>query len=361
MKYQVLDLFSGIGGFSLGLERTGGFETVAFCENDKKAQLVLRKHWPSVPIFDDVKELNHEQLRAESIVPDMVCGGFPCQDISHAGRGVGIEGERSGLWSHMARIIGEVLPRWVIAENVSALRSRGLALVLQNLCALGYCVEWHCIPASAVGAPHRRDRVWIVAYANSQGAGDQSRPAGQPQRLLTGEGGATLRSKDGKAGAGGAISAGTPLADSMQQHSTERGECAATPGQGGGGRAEPGRGSGDAERERPLRGAGRDTGENVADSNEPRLEGRDGEVLQECTAEQLVGAGGPFQGGLQDHWIIEPEVGRVADGVPRRVDRLRQLGNAVVPQIVTAIGHAILELDGEKEHENEVSSSRTRK
>ena len=312
MKYQVLDLFSGIGGFSLGLERTGGFETVAFCENDKKAQLVLRKHWPSVPIFDDVKELNHEQLRAESIVPDMVCGGFPCQDISHAGRGVGIEGERSGLWSHMARIIGEVLPRWVIAENVSALRSRGLALVLQNLCALGYCVEWHCIPATAVGAPHRRDRVWIVAYA-------------------------------------------------VQQHSTERGECAATPGQGGGGRAEPGRGSGDAERERPLRGAGRDTGENVADSNEPRLEGRDGEVLQECTAEQLVGAGGPFQGGLQDHWIIEPEVGRVADGVPRRVDRLRQLGNAVVPQIVTAIGHAILELDGEKEHENEVSSSRTRK
>jgi DNA (cytosine-5)-methyltransferase 1 len=166
---RVLSLFAGIGGFDLGLERTGGFKTVAFCEIDKKAQQVLRKHWPEVPIYDDVTKLTAERLAADGIAVDVICGGFPCQDISLAGRGAGIEGERSGLWSDYSRLIGELLPHYVIVENVSALLGRGLGTVLGDLAALGFDAEWHCIPASYAGARQLRDRVWIVAYPQRNG------------------------------------------------------------------------------------------------------------------------------------------------------------------------------------------------
>src|SRR5688572_4450644 len=160
---NVLDLFSGIGGFSLGLERAG-MRTVAFCEIDPFCRRVLAKHWPGVPCYDDVRSLTAERLAADGIAADVICGGFPCQDISVAGKGLGLEGVRSGLWSEYARLIGEIRPRFVIVENVSALLSRGLGRVLGDLAALGYDAEWHCIPASAVGAPHIRDRIWIIAY-----------------------------------------------------------------------------------------------------------------------------------------------------------------------------------------------------
>ena len=160
---KVLDLFSGIGGFSLGLERAG-METVAFCEIEPFCRKVLRKHWPDVPIFEDVRELSNEVLRNAGIVPDVICGGFPCQDISLAGKGAGITGERSGLWKEYARLIGEIRPRYVIVENVAALLSRGLGDVLSDLAALGYDAEWHCIPAYEAGLPHKRNRTWLVAY-----------------------------------------------------------------------------------------------------------------------------------------------------------------------------------------------------
>lgn len=168
VKLKVLELFAGIGGFSVGLERTGGFEPVAFCEIDKHARKVLQKNWPSVPIYEDVKEITIERLKADGTIPDVITGGFPCQDISAAGLGAGLAGERSGLWFEFARIIKEVRPRWVIAENVSALRSRGLDQVLRSLAEIGYDAEWHCIPASTVGAPHFRDRVWIIGYPCNQ-------------------------------------------------------------------------------------------------------------------------------------------------------------------------------------------------
>jgi len=163
-RLKLLDLFSGIGGFSLGLERTGGFETVAFCEIDPFCRRVLAKHWPEVPCYDDITTLTGERLAADGITVDAICGGFPCQDLSIAGKGAGLEGERSGLWFDYARILGDVRPRIAIVENVSALLSRGIDVVLGSLAALGYRVEWHCIPASAIGAPHERDRVWIVAH-----------------------------------------------------------------------------------------------------------------------------------------------------------------------------------------------------
>ena len=157
---RILDLFSGIGGFSLGLERAG-MKTVAFCEIDPKARQVLKKHWPDVPVYEDVSTLKGNQIGPV----DVICGGFPCQDISLAGKGAGLEGARSGLWFEYHRLIKEIKPKYAIIENVSALRSRGLDQVLRSLAKIGYDAEWHCIPASAVGAPHQRDRVWIIAYS----------------------------------------------------------------------------------------------------------------------------------------------------------------------------------------------------
>lgn len=158
---RVLDLFSGIGGFSLGLERAGNFRTVAFCDNDRAAQKVLRKHWPGVPVFSDVRD---SKIRALKGI-DLICGGFPCQDISEANtRGEALDGARSGLWFEYLNLIKELRPKYAIIENVQMLRTRGLGTILSNLNEIGYDAEWHCIQASSIGAPHRRDRLWIIAY-----------------------------------------------------------------------------------------------------------------------------------------------------------------------------------------------------
>jgi DNA (cytosine-5)-methyltransferase 1 len=167
---RVLDLFSGIGGFSLGLERAG-METVAFCEIEPFPRAVLAKHWPEVPCYDDVRTLSAERMAADGVGPvDVICGGFPCQDISPAGRGAGIDGPRSGLWAEFSRLVGEIRPSYVVVENSSALLGRGIDRVLGDLATHGYDAEWDCIPACYVGAPHLRDRAWIVAYPEgSQG------------------------------------------------------------------------------------------------------------------------------------------------------------------------------------------------
>jgi DNA (cytosine-5)-methyltransferase 1 len=160
---KVLDLFSGIGGFSLGLERTGGFETVAFCEINKKRRDDLATVWPRVPIFSDVRELSASDVGHV----DVITGGFPCQDISTAGRKAGIHGERSGLFSEIIRLIRELRPKFVLLENSADLLTGADGAwarhVFGELSAVGYDAEWHVIPASGLGAPHERERVWIVA------------------------------------------------------------------------------------------------------------------------------------------------------------------------------------------------------
>lgn len=175
-KLRVLSLFAGIGGFDLGLERTGGFETVAFCEIDPFCQKVLRKHWPKVPIYDDVRTLTAETLRGDGVAVDIITGGFPCQDISTAGKQAGISsGTRSGLWSEIVRLTRELSPSYVIVENVANLLSGPsiqpggwFGRVLGDLAECGYDAEWRNIPAWLLGRPHERERVWIVAYPQQE-------------------------------------------------------------------------------------------------------------------------------------------------------------------------------------------------
>tara|TARA_R110000868_G_scaffold175255_1_gene412204 strand:- start:9 stop:881 length:873 start_codon:yes stop_codon:yes gene_type:complete len=280
---KVLDLFSGIGGFSLGLERAG-METIAFCELDKACHKVLKKHWPNTPIYDDIRTLNGTNLQN---TVDVICGGFPCQDISFAGKGKGLSGERSGLWWEFHRLIKEIKPPWVIIENVAALRSRGLDKVLGSLAEIGYDAEWHCIPASAVGAPHQRDRIWIVAYPQRNGL-----PAASVARSIE----KTVRQESARQNntfdAAGASS--VPAA------------CA-----------------------------------NVANAD---VVGTQIPLERRHSSQQVLrGTSEAWRVTVGQCWSIEPNVGRVVNGVSNRSHRIKQLGNAVVPQIPEIIGKAIME------------------
>lgn len=158
---RVLDLFSGIGGFSLGLERTGHFKTVAFCEIEPFPQAVLRKHWPEVPIYDDVKTAPFFRGQA-----DIITAGFPCQDISGAGKGAGLAGERSGLFRQVIRALRVVGARYTILENVAELLGRGMGEVCGSLASCGQDIEWDCVSSARLGRGHLRERIYIAAYPN---------------------------------------------------------------------------------------------------------------------------------------------------------------------------------------------------
>jgi DNA (cytosine-5)-methyltransferase 1 len=166
---NVLDLFSGIGGFSLGLERAG-MRTVAFCEIDPYCRAVLRRRWPGIPCYEDVRDLSGQRLwdDGNTVSIQVICGGFPCQDISRAGNGAGITGERSGLWSEYRRLIGDLRPQFVIVENVAALLERGIDVVCGDLAGFGYDAEWSIVSSCAFGASHMRQRMFIVAYPHSE-------------------------------------------------------------------------------------------------------------------------------------------------------------------------------------------------
>lgn len=162
-------LFSGIGGLELGLEMAGLGPVLWQCERNEFCRRVLAKHWPHTERFNDITELKNPPY------VDVLCGGFPCQDISFAGFGAGLAGAKSGLWFEYLRIVREVRPRFVVVENVSALLRRGIGTVLGGLAASGYDATWACVPAASVGALHRRDRLFILAHANPSADGKPNR------------------------------------------------------------------------------------------------------------------------------------------------------------------------------------------
>lgn len=251
-------LFSGIGGIELGLERTGGFRTIWHCEIEPYPSAILAERWPGIPNLGDITKVDWSKVEK----PDVLCGGFPCQDISNAGKRAGIGGKKSGLWKEYLRAIRELRPRYVLIENVAALVNRGLDVVLADLASLRYDAEWEIISAADVGAPHKRERIFVVGYL------DRKRGAFHP--------------------------------DSENSESQE-----------------------------------------VADCEKPRLQAeRKQGVLREAQGQEPASVCG--------WWEVEPNVGRVVDGVPRGLDsyiwreRIKALGNAVVPQCAERVGRAIL-------------------
>ena len=324
-KLTVGSCFSGIGGLELGLEWTGGFETRWQIENDEYASRVLAKHWPNVRRYTDIRDVSFPER------VDVICGGFPCQDVSFAGKRAGLEGKRSTLWSELFRLVCEVKPRWLLAENVPGLLSsdagRFFGNILRDLASIGFDVEWGVLSAAGVGAPHLRRRVFILAHPMRSG--------GSPESWI------------------------------------EQGERAEVVDSGGEGKLADAQGVGCEWRKHEEGGSGatqregmaiKRSGEMANPESKGCLLGRIGVGEEKTHAESIEGSSlqntqcdgleeprfFPISGGEADTtpnsswWSTEPNVGRVAHGVPSRVDRLRCLGNAVVPQVAQKIGEMIL-------------------
>ncbi len=324
---KVLDLFSGIGGFSIGLEEAG-FETAAFCEIEDYPRAVLRKHWPDTPIYRDVRQLTREQLRADGIVPDLLCGGYPCQPFSVAGRQRGEEDPRH-LWPEVHRLIRELRPRWVVCENVSGHIKLGLDEVLSTLEAEGYTVWPFVIPACSVDAPHKRDRVWIVGNAQHDGplaAPLRGKPEEASRRASQGQEPTEQSARAGGRKDNGNV-ADTNVNDGGREGSTEP--------QGRNSRMEHGGSSFGQLVGRASQDVADTTGQLGKRRAEEQVYGV-GDI-----PEQLRGSGTDFR----DGWPVEPNVGRVANGVPNRSHRIKSLGNAIVPQIAQAIGETIMRFE----------------
>ena len=330
---KVLDLFSGIGGFSYGLEKTGGFETIAFCEIDKHARKVLTKHWPNVKQYEDITELTYEKLQKDNLIPEVISGGFPCQDISVAGKQAGIIGKRSGLWSEFARLIKDVRPKWAIIENVSALKSKGLTLVLQDLAEVGYNAEWHCIPCSALGGLHRRDRIWIIAYPM-----ENSRCALRQRSFIEGENAEKIARR---------ITNQLERSSSTYQHDMANSESKFSewPQPEGNSSGQPqtqiGNGSSNQRNvDYSNNTSSKGNGSTIGIQEEyPNVDSSSSNEPQQIVGRQELEL---FAQYAQVFWAVESSVGRVVNGLPNRLHRLRQLGNSVGPQIPEFLGHCIL-------------------
>ncbi len=296
-----LALFAGAGGGILG-GKLLGWRTVCAVEWEPYPAAVLARRQdegflPPFPIWDDVQTFDGRPWRG---IVDVVSGGFPCQDISAAGKGAGIEGERSGMWKHMARIIGEVRPRYVLVENSPVLTSRGLGVVLGDLAALGYDAEWGVLGAADAGAPHRRERIWILAHSNS------ARLEEYGPRL------AVVPERSGEAASG--------------QEPQEAGSFPDAKGTG----------TGQNDRGIRTRACGANRGEGTAETGANTV--NEGFGWREQQQE-----GGEVDRHIREWWSTEPDVGRVAHGVAARVDELKALGNGQVSSVVRLAWHTLHE------------------
>jgi len=397
-KLKILDLFSGLGGFSLGLERTGRYKTVAFCEIDKYCTLLLQKHWKGVKIYNDVKKITKEGFEADGIEsPDIITGGFPCQPFSVAGKQKGTSDDRH-LWPEMFRIIKAFKPRFVIGENVPGIVNIQDGVVFETVCtdleSQGYEVQPFNIPAAAVGAPHQRKRIWIIASLENSGRtlrqGSSIREKNEDE---VGKENANQHQRSSSSSESNVANTDTRLGNGENEEIQSRRQASISSREGENvanaisRNVEAGR-----ERQRGVRteSEGQRTSDHVASSGETSREGEnvtdtksissDGreyrehqekrsgqrktrressEELANTDSERLEGLGqsrSQFnetssstscseerQGQVgQGWWEFEPNVGRVAHGVPGRVHRLKALGNSIVPQIAEEIGRALI-------------------
>jgi len=295
MKPTHLDLFSGIGGFALAAQWTG-FETIGFSEIDPYASQVLKKHWPTIP--------NHGDINAVPTVRcDLITGGFPCQPFSLAGKRRGKADDRH-LWPAMRDVIGRCRPAWVLGENVPGIIGVELDQVLADLESLGYRVQPFVIPACAVDAQHRRDRVWIVANARSLESGRLS-SSGEQEIPAFGSNGEALADTASNA-------------RKLQQ--SERKDLRDQPAING------------------------PEGATMANAVQSGLQGSAWKGFKGFSGSDEVSKRRQSRGTTtagRNQWPTEPDVGRVADGVPNRAHRLRSLGNAIVPQVAQVILQAI--------------------
>tara|TARA_R100000742_G_C4276072_1_gene96913 strand:- start:789 stop:1751 length:963 start_codon:yes stop_codon:yes gene_type:complete len=288
-------LFSGIGGFELGLERAiPNSKTIWQCEQNAFAQKVLKKHWTDVPIYDDIKEIKHGTID----IVDIICGGFPCQDISQAGKRKGIaNGARSGLWFEMLRIINMVRPRIAIAENVTAItqKERGMDIVISSLSKIGYDVEWIDVRASDEGAPHQRERIFFVAY---------------PVKMYTIKKFGIVEKEERKI-------------SKEIQHKREY--------------------SNRSWNSNPIDDGTRCEPSNTIHERSEKQSLHDVTVEKKKQFEYRSGENGRIH--KRNYWNttpIESPLCRMDDGISNRVDRFKALGNAIVPQCSETIGRYIM-------------------
>ena len=287
-------------------------------ENEPYCQAVLRHHWPEVPVLGDIKNVQRSNLPDPS--PDVIVGGFPCQPFSNAGKQRARDDPRH-LWPEMFRLIRECRPTWVIGENVAGLVRLGLDEVLSDLEGEGYATRTFNIPACAVGAPHIRQRLWIVAHTDSQGEPDEPLDGGEGSRQLGFEfGGSETSSHGSDADESGSYRAAEHEQDPKHGQTQLRDKQVCESGQ-------VGQDVADAKGQRMERG--RATGK-----QEPSVSA--GQALSGCDS----------TGRREDYWEVEPAVGRVVDGLPNRVPQLRALGNSIIPQIAQEIGEAIKTAEG---------------
>lgn len=357
MTLTVGSLFSGIGGLDLGLERAG-MNVIWQSEIDPYASRVLAKHWPEVPNYGDIKLIDWSRVER----PSVICGGYPCQPFSTAGNRKGEEDPRH-LWPWVRQAISELRPDYAILENVRGHLSLGGTTVIADLAAIGYDAEWRIISAASVGANHRRDRIIIVAYPNnprSRASEHGTHRNGTAESL-----GWRFLAQRGTSGRG------TSVADADGGHAPDGRQCEALPGKGGSwGNDRSGSGSNSGQVS--LGSPGEDPGE-MADTDGGRRQQRQPETEplprtgsggeRVTMADSSSGNGGKSEphrlptvygqaselreqgrlyGSFGNWWKTEPDVGRVAHGIPARVDRLRGLGNAVVPQVAEVIGRLVI-------------------
>ena len=308
-----VDLCSGIGGFALGFEWAGLSKPVLFCDIEPWSRKILAKHWPDVPIAEDVKELAND---SDGLIPDcdILTAGYPCQPFSLAGERRGTEDDRH-IWPYILSIVQRKRPAWTVFENVYGHVSMGLDEVLSDLEGQSYAARPFIVPACAADAPHRRDRVWIIArnmaYAarlHSNGSGEHSQQSKRQEPKLRNGG----------------------SSDDVAHAASERLQGAEWPKYEGNGNgfAASSKDVADTQRQRQQR-------------QRPQGDASNQETDGEGQAAQSI------DGGFGNFWLPEPTVGRVAHGIPRRVDRLRGLGNAIVPQIAMRIGQTIKQVEAE--------------